>query len=196
MDTYNVKCHCGNIRAKLTRQKDLPLVVWECNCSDCNMRRNLHFMVPARDFWLVEPASGGIHAVNDDEMEEDPQHQDQSLDEGEGTTSTEPDMAFLRGTSAAKRHYQNNTVLYQWGTKTAIRRFCKTCGILPFYVPRSNPDGLGVTFPCVDWEGKGEGEGSTAERMPKVEMRKFDGVHWEESHKATGIAEQTNVDAD
>ncbi|KAL7469024.1 hypothetical protein ACHAXS_009268 [Conticribra weissflogii] len=188
METYDVQCHCGNIRAKFTRQKDLPLVVWDCNCSDCNMRRNLHFMVPAREFWLVEPDAG---AVEDDNWHQ----QDKILNDGAGPTAGDPDATVLRGTSAAKRHYQNNTILYQWGTKTAVRRFCKTCGILPFYIPRSNPDGLGVTFPCVDWEGKGGGGESTNKIMPKVEMRKFDGVHWEESHKATGIADQTKVDA-
>lgn len=43
------------------------------------------------------------------------------------------------------------TNLYLWGTKTAQRRFCSRCGILPFYVPRSNPDGIGITLHCVDW---------------------------------------------
>jgi hypothetical protein len=67
------------------------------------------------------------------------------------------------------------TTLYQWGTKTAIRRFCNTCGILPWYHPRSNPDGIAITIYCVDWT-----QGGTKE-APKIEFEYFDGVHWEES---------------
>ena len=28
--------------------------------------------------------------------------------------------------------------------------FCNTCGIKPFYVPRSNPDGYSVNVRCLD----------------------------------------------
>ncbi len=51
-----------------------------------------------------------------------------------------------------------------------------------FYHPRSNPDGVGVTLYCVD-------EGTIAD----VEIRKFDGRHWERSHAATGIAACSKV---
>ena len=67
------------------------------------------------------------------------------------------------------------TILYQWGTKTAIRRFCKTCGILPWYHPRSNPDGVAITVHCVDWT-----KGGTVQ-PPKLEIQAFDGVHWEDT---------------
>lgn len=72
---------------------------------------------------------------------------------------------------------QEASTLYQWGTKTAIRRFCKTCGILPWYVPRSNPDSIGVTINCVDWT-----LGGTI-TPPKIEIVKFDGVHWDDTMK-------------
>ncbi len=132
---YSLSCHCGRVRAKFRRKQHLPLTLWDCNCSDCNMRRNIHFMVAASDFWM-----------------------------------------------ASREQFERDTVLYQWGTKTAIRRFCRTCGVLPFYIPRSNPDGYAITFPCVDW-GK---DGS-----PKSEVRSFDGVNWEQSHANTGIAKET-----
>ena len=45
--------------------------------------------------------------------------------------------------------------------------------------PRSNPDGIGITLGCVDW-------GSGA--RPSVVVKTYDGVHWERSHKETGIA--------
>jgi hypothetical protein len=75
------------------------------------------------------------------------------------------------------------TILYQWGTKTAVRRFCKTCGLLPWYRPRSNPDGVAITINCVDWT-----QGGTR-ISPVVEIEKFDGIHWEDAlreHNAEG----------
>mmetsp|Transcript_27066 Transcript_27066/g.64240 ORF Transcript_27066/g.64240 Transcript_27066/m.64240 type:complete len:157 (-) Transcript_27066:65-535(-) len=147
--TYAISCHCGAIHARFRRDEtDETLVAWDCNCSDCAMRRNVHFMVRGEDLWLV---------LNADDRSE----------------STTPE---------ARRSYEENTILYQWGTKTAVRRFCKTCGVLPFYVPRSNPDGFGVTLACVDWGDDG---------APAVEVRNYDGVNWEKSHAETGIAEQT-----
>lgn len=68
------------------------------------------------------------------------------------------------------------TTLYLWGTKTAQRRFCKTCGILPYYQPRSNPDGYGITIHCVDWS-----IGGKLLPPPKVVVNKFDGVNWEKT---------------
>ncbi|KAL7552347.1 hypothetical protein ACHAWF_015585 [Thalassiosira exigua] len=119
MKVYSISCHCGRVSARFCRKEHLPLTVWDCNCSDCKMRRNLHFMVHASDFWLT------------------------------------------------KAEFEQNTTLYQWGTKTAIRRFCSTCGILPFYIPRSNPDGFAITLPCVDWGEDGP---------PPTEVKLFDGV--------------------
>lgn len=70
------------------------------------------------------------------------------------------------------------TTLYQWGTKTAIRRFCKTCGILPWYHPRSNPDGIGIKISCIDdWTDGGR------QAPPTIETVHFDGLHYEESLK-------------
>ena len=76
--------------------------------------------------------------------------------------------------------------LYLWGTKMARRRFCRTCGILPWYVPRSNPDGVAITLGCVDW-GTGE--------RPGIEIKRYDGLHWEQSHTETGIAAESQVAA-
>ena len=79
-------------------------------------------------------------------------------------------------------NYEDETILYQWGTKTAVRRFCRTCGILPWYIPRSNPDGYGITYHCVDWGDDGS---------PEVTTRTYDGENWEKSHAETGIAKET-----
>lgn len=87
-----------------------------------------------------------------------------------------------KSTASAMQRFEQETLLYQWGTKTAVRRFCKTCGVLPFYIPRSNQDGYAITYPCVDWGNDGP---------PTTEIKLFDGVRWEESHAATGIAKET-----
>jgi hypothetical protein len=39
---------------------------------------------------------------------------------------------------------------YQFNTGTARHLFCSVCGIKPFYVPRSHPDGYSVNVRCLD----------------------------------------------
>ena len=39
---------------------------------------------------------------------------------------------------------------YTFNTGVAKHRFCRVCGIKPFYVPRSNPDGIDVNVRCLD----------------------------------------------
>ena len=66
---------------------------------------------------------------------------------------------------------------YRFGTRTARHLFCSTCGVCSYYHPRSNPDGIAVTVACIH-------PGTVA----AVEVRPFDGRHWEQAHAATGIA--------
>ncbi len=60
--------------------------------------------------------------------------------------------------------------LYTFNTGVAKHYFCKTCGVKPFYVPRSNPDGISVNFRCVDQSSFGE-----------VTYEPFDGQNWEQN---------------
>ena len=55
-------CHCGAVRFEV----DAPtkLVCWDCNCSDCRMRRNLHFVVPRLSLRLIEDEAGGDHGCS------------------------------------------------------------------------------------------------------------------------------------
>lgn len=62
---------------------------------------------------------------------------------------------------------------YTFGTGTAKHRFCRTCGIKSFYVPRSNPDGYSVNARCLDR--------STIEHLA---IEPFDGQNWERSAAA------------
>lgn len=39
---------------------------------------------------------------------------------------------------------------YTFNTGTAKHTFCKTCGMHPFYTPRSHPDGVDVNARCLD----------------------------------------------
>ena len=63
---------------------------------------------------------------------------------------------------------EDNLTTYRFNTGVAQHRFCRTCGIKSFYVPRSNPDGIDVNVRCLD--------------QPPAEMtiESFDGRHWEE----------------
>ena len=118
-------CHCGDIEFEVMAPS--KLVIWECNCSNCRMRRNVHFVVPKTDLKVLDEAMW-------DRLAE-----------------------------------------YRYGTGTARHLFCARCGISPFYVPRSNPDGWGVSFQCI--------RGGT---ISSVEVKPFDGLNWEEHISGAG----------
>ncbi len=58
---------------------------------------------------------------------------------------------------------------YTWNTGVAKHTFCKYCGVKPFYVPRSNPDGYSVNVRSLDpWP-------------ENLIIKKFDGQNWEQN---------------
>lgn len=57
---------------------------------------------------------------------------------------------------------------YTFNTGTAKHYFCATCGIKPFYVPRSHPDGYSVNTRCLD-----------PGTVRSVAITEFDGRNWE-----------------
>ncbi|KAI8540932.1 hypothetical protein RHMOL_Rhmol08G0023200 [Rhododendron molle] len=126
MVVHNGGCHCRSVRWRV--QSPSSVVAWQCNCSDCSMRGNTHFIVPSERFELLGDSEQFI------------------------TT-------------------------YTFGTHTAKHTFCKVCGITSFYTPRSNPDGVAVTFRCVD-----------PGTLTHVEIKQFDGQIWEDSYNLTGIS--------
>ena len=60
-----------------------------------------------------------------------------------------------------------NLTTYTFNTAVAKHTFCKTCGIKPFYTPRSNPDGVDVNLRCLTPQPK------------SVRVVNFDGKNWE-----------------
>ena len=128
---HNGGCHCQKVRWQV--QAPTRIVAWDCNCSDCSMRKNTHFIVPSERFRLSEDSK-----------------------------------QFL--------------TTYTFGTHTAKHTFCKVCGITSFYYPCSNPDGVAITYNCVD-----------PGTLTHVEIKQIDGKNWESSVSQSGIAACSKV---
>jgi len=62
---------------------------------------------------------------------------------------------------------EDSLTTYTFDTGQAKHKFCKTCGIKSFYIPRSNPDGYDVNIHCLEPEPK------------ELIIEKFDGKNWE-----------------
>lgn len=63
---------------------------------------------------------------------------------------------------------EDKLTTYTFNTGVAQHRFCRICGIKPFYIPRSNPDGVDVNVRCLD------------EEPPELIIEDFDGRNWEQ----------------
>jgi hypothetical protein len=57
---------------------------------------------------------------------------------------------------------------YTFNTRVAQHYFCSCCGVKPFYIPRSHPDGVSVNVRCID--------GGSIKSMS---ITPFDGREWE-----------------
>lgn len=58
---------------------------------------------------------------------------------------------------------------YRFNSGIAQHTFCKVCGIKPFYIPRSNPDGVDVNARTLE------------ERPASLRIVPFDGRNWEDN---------------
>lgn len=75
---------------------------------------------------------------------------------------------------------QESITEYRFNTKIARHSFCKTCGVKPFYVPRSNPDGISVNARCLDTPPK------------SMTVTPFDGRNWElHAHKVAHKSQES-----
>ena len=59
---------------------------------------------------------------------------------------------------------------YTFNTGTARHHFCRTCGVAPFYRPRSHPQHYDVNVRCLDGDVLG-----------RFTVRPFDGRNWEQN---------------
>jgi hypothetical protein len=57
---------------------------------------------------------------------------------------------------------------YTFNTGVAQHRFCASCGVHPFYVPRSHPDQVSVNLRCLD-----------DDLLHAFQIEAFDGKNWE-----------------
>jgi len=64
---------------------------------------------------------------------------------------------------------EESLTTYTFNTGVAKHYFCKHCGIKPFYIPRSNPDGVDVNLNALD------------SRPPNISIVQFDGKSWEDN---------------
>jgi len=75
---------------------------------------------------------------------------------------------------------QDKLQTYQFNTGVAKHTFCQVCGIKPFYIPRSNPDGIDINVRCLD------------EKPASITVVKFDGQNWEDhAHKIAHKSKET-----
>ena len=59
---------------------------------------------------------------------------------------------------------------YRFNTGVAQHTFCATCGIQPFYIPRSDPDKIDVNVRCLDDVD-----------VTSLAIGRFDGRNWEDA---------------
>lgn len=74
---------------------------------------------------------------------------------------------------------EENISTYTFDTGEAKHKFCKTCGIKSFYIPRSNPDGYDINVRCLDPQPK------------QIIIEEFDGRNWEQNaHKLVHLSKE------
>ena len=66
---------------------------------------------------------------------------------------------------------------YTFNTHVAQHYFCKICGVRPYYIPRSNPDGVDVNVRCL------------VPAPLNISIVSFDGHNWEQNaHELTDLS--------
>lgn len=123
-------CHCRSVKLTIIAPRDVEIC--ECNCSMCFMKgRSTHPPVPTYiPFPSPLPFFPSAHL---------------------------PSLGFLgleiSASSLKSIEGKENLAEYRFNTGTAKHWFCKTCGICPLYVPRSNPEGYSVNWRCLEKDG-------------------------------------------
>ncbi|CAK4117377.1 unnamed protein product [Aphanomyces euteiches] len=71
---------------------------------------------------------------------------------------------------------------YTFNTHKAQHKFCSVCGVQPFYIPRSNPDGVAITIACI-----------TPGTVSRFDIQTYDGLNWEAAYAASDIAKYSKA---
>jgi hypothetical protein len=50
--TVGGSCHCKNLTFHIDVAPGSELIAWDCNCSICRMKRNVHVILPASQFHM------------------------------------------------------------------------------------------------------------------------------------------------
>ncbi|KAH9129698.1 hypothetical protein LEN26_005700 [Aphanomyces euteiches] len=95
--SHSGACHCKRVKFEFDAEGDL--VAFDCNCSICAMKRNIHTIVPKTAFRLLE---------------------------GEDVLTA-----------------------YTFNTHIAKHKFCSVCGVATRFIPRINPEAVGITIACI-----------------------------------------------
>jgi hypothetical protein len=69
---------------------------------------------------------------------------------------------------------------YRFNTGVAEHQFCRICGIKPFYIPRSNPDGVDINVRCL------------VDQPRSIKIMSFDGQNWEQHAHTLAHKSQEN----
>ncbi|WP_448533093.1 GFA family protein [Parathermosynechococcus lividus] len=67
---------------------------------------------------------------------------------------------------------EDQLTCYRFNTGIARHQFCRTCGIHPFYHPRSHPQDIDVNLNCLD---------NIHQLRDRFQVQLFDGQQWERS---------------
>jgi hypothetical protein len=65
---------------------------------------------------------------------------------------------------------EDDLAVYEFNTRVAKHRFCRTCGVHPFYTPRSDPGSVDVNARCLHGVDPAS-----------LEPSRFDGRNWEQA---------------
>jgi len=70
--------------------------------------------------------------------------------------------------------------VYTFNSGVAQHYFCSICGVKPFYIPRSNPDGYDVNVRCLE------------PQPASITIEPFDGQNWEDhAHEVKNLSKET-----
>jgi len=140
---YHGSCHCGLV--SFSCFAPFKLVAWDCNCSNCYKRRNIHFIIPKSQFHLK--GSSHDHLTNYQFGTEVAEH---LFCSNCGITSFySPRWFFLSDLSLFL------STIYE------LLLFSFLSNSHYFLYIRSNPDGVGVSLYCLDSENEIEDDQTT-----------------------------------